>query len=193
LGTAFHLLAQQAIERSSAIESLDALPEPSDEDIHAKVKHFHLDDLAERRLRRALARWFASDCAEVFASHASRAAEVLFMVRIERDGAATFLEGEIDGLATNGDEAAYLIDYKTGGRPDESAEELQAKHELQATCYAYALFEAGYERVVARFVRVEQDDPVCPGQPQIVEYRFAASERDALRERILAHVPSKGE
>ena len=66
-----------------------------------------------------------------------------------------FLEGEIDGLADNGDGAAFLIDYKTGGRDDEAPEQLDEKHRLQASCYAYALMRAGYESVEAHFLRIE--------------------------------------
>ena len=57
-------------------------------------------------------RWLGSDEAALFAAFENRRAEVPFTVAI----GGFFLEGEIDGLDDNGDGAAFLIDYKTGGR-----------------------------------------------------------------------------
>ena len=81
---------------------------------------------------------------------------------------------------------ALVVDYKTGGRPDEDPAHLHEKHLLQATCYAYVVLCQGYEAVEAVFVRVEQQDPDDPAEPQCVRYRFAAAERVSLEKAILA-------
>ena len=65
---------------------------------------------------------------------------------------------------------ALLIDYKTGGSPAESPEQLREKHALQARVYADVLRRAGYAVVVLKFVRVEVPDPSAPAQPQVVVY-----------------------
>lgn len=78
----------------------------------------------------------------------------------DRSGSSFYLEGEIDLLALSPDGLrARVVDYKTGGRADESAAALARKHVLQACCYAYALIKQGVEEVDAVFVRVEQPQP----------------------------------
>ena len=79
--------------------------------------------------------------------------------------------------------SALVVDYKTGGSPAETAEQLHEKHLLQATCYAYAVLMEGYAQVECVFVRVEQDRADAPGQPQTVSYRFdaASAVRDGPR------------
>ena len=94
---------------------------------------------------------------------------------IARYGA--YAEGAIDALATNPADSSHalVIDYKTGGTPDETPEQLQEKHALQARVYADVLHKAGFEAVTVKFVRVEQADPtlfVEPAEPQVVTYNF---------------------
>lgn len=212
LGTAFHRLAQQAIERSTG----GALFHPGEAAIAAQIEKEGLTPAQQERLRTALSRWFASDEAARFAARIHRGAEVPFTVvlpapGVERSegalsdaaphGSASaashkpgaevaeapvfYLEGEIDGLADNDDGRALLIDYKTGGRPDETPEELDAKHRLQASCYAYALLRAGYDSVDAHFLRIEHTSPDNPRDPQIVPYHFEQSELGALEALIM--------
>ena len=96
-----------------------------------------------------------------------------------------YLEGEIDLLALSEDSlSAQVVDYKTGGSPEETAAELARKHVLQASCYAYALLRGGVHSVDAAFVRVERDDPLDPGQPQIVRYRFNIDDLAVLEQTI---------
>lgn len=97
-----------------------------------------------------------------------------------------FLEGEIDGLADNGGGAAFLIDYKTGGRDDETPEQLDEKHRLQASCYAYALMRAGYHSVEAHFLRIEHAAADNSRDPQIVPYHFEKTDLPALEALIIA-------
>ena len=190
LGTAFHRLAQQAIERSEQ----GALFTPGEAAIAAQIQKEGLSADQQKRLRTALARWLASDEAARFAAYENRAAEVPFIVQVPAvpsdasvagAGESFFLEGEIDGLADNGDGAAFLIDYKTGGRDDETAAELDAKHRLQASCYAYALMRAGYTSVEAHFLRIERPSAENPRDPQIVPYRFETADLPALEALII--------
>ena len=77
-----------------------------------------------------------------------------------------------------------FVDYKTGGSIDEDAHTLHEKHLLQSQCYAYALLCAGFDRVDAHFVRVEQ----CveeTGEPQIVKYSYGSDDINVLRDAIV--------
>lgn len=191
LGRAFHRLAQQAIERSRR----SALFCPGEAALVAQIQKEGLSDGQQERLRAALARWLASEVAARFASFETRSAEVPFTVRVpaaSADGSTAevpagdfFLEGEIDGLADNGDGAAFLIDYKTGGSLDEAPEALDAKHRLQASCYAYALMRAGYTSVDAHFLRIEHASADNPRDPQVVSYHFDEADLPALEALII--------
>lgn len=178
LGTAFHRLAQQAIELSER----GALFCPGEAAVEAQIQKESLSAGQQERLYRALTRWLGSDEAVRFASYEHRRAEVPFTVAL----GGFFLEGEIDGLADNGDGAAFLIDYKTGGRDDETPEQLDEKHRLQASCYAYALIRAGYESVEAHFLRIERPGTDNPRDPQVVPYHFEKTDLPALEALIIA-------
>ena len=115
-----------------------------------------------------------------------------FSVVVGEGDGRFYLVGEIDGLASDG-ERAFLIDYKTGGAPDEDAAALHAKHLLQAQCYAFALLGAGFASVDAAFLRVEQPDAARPGEPQVVRYRFAAADLPELEAALAAaHAQATG-
>ena len=88
----------------------------------------------------------------------------------------SFAEGAIDALAYDPADPsrALVIDYKTGGSSDETLEDLQEKHALQARIYADILHRAGFCEVTLKFVRVEVEDPQRPGQPQVITYRLLA-------------------
>lgn len=94
LGTAFHRLAQRAIERSE----WGSLFAPSEAAVRAQIQKEGLSEEQQARLRAALVRWLGSDEAALFAAFENRRAEVPFTVAI----GDFFLEGEIDGLADNG-------------------------------------------------------------------------------------------
>ncbi|MEC4272618.1 UvrD-helicase domain-containing protein [Adlercreutzia sp. R25] len=199
LGTAFHRLAQQAIELSER----GALFSPGEAAIVAQIQKESLSAGQQERLRTALDRWLGSDAAARFAAYENRRAEVPFTVHVPASvsdcahsgaqgaesgaigGGAFYLEGEIDGLADNGEGAALLIDYKTGGREDETPEQLDAKHRLQASCYAYALMRAGYTSVDAHFLRIEHASLDNPRDPQIVPYHFEKTDLPALEALII--------
>lgn len=199
LGTAFHRLAQLAIIDASGSTGSFTLEMPDRGRVAAQIEACDLTDAQADRLAEALERWFASSECSTFAKSASILAEVPFAVSVDvrdpaSDGApssaadspaTTFiLEGEIDGLGILDDTSCLFIDYKTGGSPSETDEQLHHKHLLQAQCYAYALMANGFERVEAHFIRVEIQAPDDPCEPQIVKYLFESSDIDGLHSAI---------
>ncbi len=174
LGTAFHRAAQYAVETGRV---------PDDSRLRALAQACGLSAAQEKRFARACARWFASDVRARALAWPLQRAEAPFYVAVGQ----AFMEGEIDLLCTDGPEGAgsraFVVDYKTGGDENEPADALQAKHRLQAQCYAYALLSQGYSEVELQFVRVEQDDG--RGQPQTVAYAFTSADRDHLARVVL--------
>lgn len=173
LGTVFHRLAQYAIETGSV---------PDD----ARIKLFaQQQGLSERhfmRLEEALQRWFKSSLYQRSSLSKIKRAEVPFFLEMGN----AWMEGEIDLLCSEADQgAAFVVDYKTGGRADESDGILYEKHLLQASCYAYAVLKQGYDRVDLYFVRVEQQDHCNEQQPQVVEYSFSSGDLESLRCSIM--------
>ncbi len=140
---------------------------------------FGVQDAA--RLRTAFERWQGSEARSWANAFETQQPELPFTAAI----VGRYLEGEIDLFCTTGKKAG-IVDYKTGGSPSETPEQLQAKHQLQAQCYAFAALRAGYESVELRFVRVEQQDPASPAQPQVVCYEFTLADLQALHDAIVA-------
>lgn len=182
LGTAFHRLAQRAIAQFDGVE----LKRPAAEVIAAQVRARGLTPSQEVRLSAALDRWFASDIARSLVAKGVPRAEVPFMVCLGVASNAVYLEGEIDAVSFDEDGSAFLVDYKTGGSPDESAARVFGKHLLQAQCYALALMAQGSPRVTATFVRVEQESVADASQPQTVEYTFTEQDREVLEQAVLS-------
>ncbi|WP_449135741.1 UvrD-helicase domain-containing protein [Senegalimassilia anaerobia] len=185
LGTAFHRLAQLAAlawQPGCALERPDAARQ------QALERSCGLSAEQRERLDAALERWFASDIAACVGACESVSAEAPFLVRVGGPCDAAYLEGEIDllgcvapaGTREQPAGSALVVDYKTGGSPAETFEQLHEKHLLQATCYAYAVLLEGYAQVECVFVRVEQDRADAPGQPQTVSYRFDAADADEM-------------
>lgn len=83
--------------------------------------------------------------------------------------------------------AAFIVDYKTGGSPAETDEQLRGKHRLQGQCYAFAVLSAGFEAVDIAFVRVERDDPAGIDALQQVAYAYTAADLPDLA-RVIASV-----
>lgn len=169
LGIAFHAACQWLIELDRAdlpVERADAL-----------CRYWGCTAAQRERLDEAVARWLSSDVrAEALAWPCVRAEVPFYSLGmdglVERFG--PYAEGAIDLLCTDPARpgCALLIDYKTGGSPLETPEQLQEKHALQASVYADVLHKAGYERVTLKFVRVEVPDPADPVQPQVVTYEL---------------------
>lgn len=173
LGSAFHAACQWLIEMGA-----NALPA---ERADALARLWCLTPEQRRRFDVALNRWLRSSVrAELLAWPCVRAEVPFFSLGCEDEDIArygAYAEGAIDALATDPADPsrALVIDYKTGGTPDETPDQLQEKHALQARVYADVLSKAGFEAVTVKFVRVEQADPtlfVNPAEPQVVTYNF---------------------
>ena len=173
LGLAFHAACQWLIEMGS-----DELPA---ERADALTRLWHLTPEQRERFDVALNRWLKSAVrAELLSWPCVRAEVPFFSLGCEDEDIARYgahAEGAIDALATNPADPsrALVIDYKTGGTPDETPDQLLEKHALQARVYADVLHKAGFEAVTVKFVRVEQPDPtlfVEPAEPQVVAYNL---------------------
>lgn len=173
LGSAFHAACQWLIEMGA-----DALPA---ERADALARLWHLTPEQRERFDVALDRWLKSAVrAELLAWPCVRAEVPFFSLGCEDEDIArygAYAEGAIDALATNPADSsrALVIDYKTGGTPDETPEQLQEKHALQARIYADVLHKAGFEAVTVKFVRVEQVDSITSdesAEPQVVTYNL---------------------
>ena len=173
LGSAFHAACQWLIEMGA-----DALPAARAD---ALARLWRLTPEQRERFDVALDRWLKSAVrADLLAWPCVRAEVPFFSLGCEDEDIArygAYAEGAIDALATNPADSsrALVIDYKTGGTPDETPEQLQEKHALQARVYADVLHKAGFEAVTVKFVRVEQANPaifVDPAEPQVVTYNF---------------------
>ena len=173
LGSAFHTACQWLIEMGA-----DALPAARAD---ALARQWRLTPEQRERFDVALDRWLKSAVrADLLAWPCVRAEVPFFSLGCEDEDIArygAYAEGAIDALATNPADPsrALVIDYKTGGTPDETPEQLQEKHVLQARVYADVLHKAGFEAVTVKFVRVEQADPtlfVNPAEPQVVTYNL---------------------
>lgn len=173
LGSAFHAACQWLIEMGA-----DALPA---ERADALARLWRLTPEQRERFDVALDRWLKSSVrAELLAWPCIRAEVPFFSLGCEDEDIArygAYAEGAIDVLATDPADPSHalVIDYKTGGTPDETPDQLLEKHALQARVYADVLHKAGFEAVTVKFVRVEQPDPtlfVEPAEPQVVTYNL---------------------
>ncbi len=173
LGSAFHAACQWLIEMGA-----DALPA---ERADALARLWCLMPEQRERFDVALDRWLKSAVrADLLAWPCVRAEVPFFSLGCEDKDIArygAYAEGAIDALATDPADPsrALVIDYKTGGTPDETPEQLLEKHALQARVYADVLHKAGFEAVTVKFVRVEQANPtifVEPAEPQVVTYNL---------------------
>lgn len=170
LGSAFHAACQWLIEMGA-----DALPAGRAD---ALARLWRLTPEQRERFDAALDRWLKSAVrAELLAWPCVRAEAPFFSLGCEDEDIArygVYAEGAIDALATDPADPlrALVIDYKTGGTPDETPEQLREKHALQARVYADVLHKAGFEAVTVKFVRAEQVDPANPCEPQVVTYNL---------------------
>ena len=173
LGSAFHAACQWLIEMGS-----DALPAARAD---ALARLWHLTPEQRERFDVALDRWLRSAVrAELLSWPCVRAEVPFFSLGCEDEDIArygAYAEGAIDALATDpgNPSRALVIDYKTGGTPDETPDQLLEKHALQARVYADVLHKAGYETVTVKLVRVEQTAPavlVELAEPQVITYNL---------------------
>lgn len=171
LGSAFHAAAQWLIETGSA-----SLPPAR---AKALCSYWKVSASQRARFDEALGLWSGSDVRAELLGWPRVLAEVpFFSLGLDDDEIRQrfggFAEGAIDALAYDpaNPSRALVIDYKTGGSPDETLEELRKKHGLQARIYLDVLHRAGFCEVTLKFVRVEVEDPQRPGQPQVITYRL---------------------
>lgn len=167
---------------------------PSSDELAAAIKRFsllwHVSDVP--RVHTAVSNWLNSSLCKQAFSFPQHSPEVPFTILVGNE----VLEGEIDllctkahprktkGHATSADDCAFIVDYKTGGSPLETPEQLSAKHLLQAQCYAYAALQNGFSHVEAHFIRLEQ--LADSGEPQTISYSFDRSNLSELERLILA-------
>ena len=173
LGSAFHAACQWLIEMGA-----DTLPAARAD---ALARLWRLTPEQRERFDIALNRWLRSSVrAELLAWPCVRAEVPFFSLGCEDEDIArygVYAEGAIDALATDPADPsrALVIDYKTGGTPDETPDQLLEKHALQARVYSDVLHKAGFEAVTVKFVRVEQTAPavlVELAEPQVVTYKL---------------------
>ena len=170
LGSAFHAACQWLIEMGA-----DELPAARAD---ALARLWRLTPEQRERFDVALDRWLKSAVRDELLAWPCVRAEVPFFSLgcedkdIARYGA--YAEGAIDALATDPADPsrALAIDYKTGGTPDETPDQLFEKHALQARVYSDVLHKAGFKTVTVKFVRVEQSDPSNPAESQVVTYNL---------------------
>ena len=194
-GSALHqacqLMAEDLVWRKNQGAGDTVLAMPADERLRACLATWDAPAGELDALRGACARWMASDAAARAATFGVLVPEAPFYVALQgTQGEPIHLEGAIDLLchdapAQQGEpRRAFIVDYKTGGSADETADDLLAKHDLQARCYAYVALTQGFDEVELAFVRVEQPDPARPSKPQEVRYRFTRADKQALHELI---------
>lgn len=194
-GSALHqacqLMAEDLAWRKGQGAGDTALAMPADKRLRACLATWDAPAGELDALRSACARWMASDAAAQAATFGVLVPEAPFYVALQgTQGEPIHLEGAIDLLCHDAPtqqgepRRAFIVDYKTGGSAAETTDDLLAKHDLQARCYAYVALTQGFDEVELAFVRVEQPDPARPGKPQEVRYRFTRADTQALHELI---------
>ncbi len=145
------------------------------------AKTYEVNDVA--RLRAAHERWVASAANKRAKAMSVQLPEYPFTLQFAETNQA--LEGVFDLLCFDEThENAYVVDYKTGGKAQETPQQLHEKHGLQAMCYAYALLSQGVLQVDMDFVRVEQNDPAGADSLQTVAFHFDQGDKQHLQEVI---------
>lgn len=193
-GSALHQACQVMVENLTAKRTDgvgDAKLEiPPDKRLAAFLKTWGAPVEKLPALKDAMGRWANSKVACDALAYPHLLAEAPFCITLQGpQGEPLHLEGSIDLLCCDqaeplAEQTAFVVDYKTGGSRQETPEQLQVKHRLQAMCYAYAALSGGYGAVELRFVRVQQRDEQDPSQPQVVAYRYEQAQRQELEETI---------
>ena len=189
-GTVFHRLAQLAVLAHPQGES--PLVIPSAERIKVLSQAYRLGMNHCGRLTEALNRWFGSTLAKKVVTFNTLKPEAPFFIELVEGDVRAYMEGEIDLLACREGQLtnALVIDYKTGGHDGEDTDTLHRKHLMQATCYAYAVLNQGFESVDLVFVRVERESSHMESEtglkePQYVSYHYTQEDVESLRTDIL--------
>ncbi len=179
--TDFGLALHRLCQLSCAVSAQKALDQ-----LASCAASYGVKDL--ERLRHALTRWLESAAYQRALRAVSCLPEHPFTLLFEPT--QEVFEGCIDLLCVERDEEgcrkAFVVDYKTGGMPFETQEDLRRKHGLQAFCYAYALLKEGFDLIDMEFVRVEQDDPAGEDTLQKLGFRFDAGSLSQIETALSA-------
>ena len=169
-GSALHQACQVMVENLTAKRTAgvgDAKLEiPPDKRLAAFLKTWGAPVEKLPALKGAVARWATSNVACDAVAYPHLLAEAPFCITLQGpQGEPLHLEGWNGpgallrpGRTGSPSKPHFVVDYKTGGSRQETPEQLQVKHRLQAMCYAYAALSGGYGAVELRFVRVQQRD-----------------------------------
>jgi ATP-dependent helicase/nuclease subunit A len=146
------------------------------------IARFHQLETGElARLKEASERFAASRAAAQLESCDTVRREHPFSVRIASGDHEVDLVGVMDVCGRRGADTV-ILDYKSGiSKAD--ADELRARFDTQARCYAYAALVDGSERVTVVFVRPEVEDPA--GGVQEVTYEFTAGDAATIEAALL--------
>lgn len=196
-GSAFHASAQWMAEKilatrtgANSFNEFDVSDYlPSNERLAQIARTWNLPVYGMPRLKAALSLWAHSSAAQAAYAYECLEPEAsLYVTLLGHQGEPLRLEGSIDLLCHAAGSAqnskALVIDYKTGGSPAETPEQLHEKHLLQAQCYAYAVLLQGYQSVDLCFVRVEVPDPSNPQEPQTVRYTYTHQDLPHLEQTL---------
>jgi hypothetical protein len=145
-GSALHALLQT---------SADVASDVCDARAHAIARYYRLDESGHDRLRAAAARVAAAPIAAELKAHDTLRREHPFAVTITAPSGEFDLAGSIDVYACSKDHA-LVVDYKSG-TSKANAEELRARYETQARCYALAALREGARQARVVFIRPEVD------------------------------------
>lgn len=171
-GSAFHAFAQWLALQVEPTE-IDLAAAPAQVRMRALSETWGLGQEESLRFLRAAHQWQESNRFAQTRSFKRIMPEYPFCVQI----AGTPVEGFIDLLCLGGvDNAALVIDYKTGASGE--ANQLEKRYKLQGAVYAYAVLDNGLAPAVdVVFVRPEVD-------MQEVTYRYEKKDLDELRQLI---------
>lgn len=161
IGSAFHLLAQTIVESGYY---------PTDEHIREVEDYWGLGERARKRVEAALKRWFRSSIRKEVLQYQNLQAELPFFSKAHSE-LGSYATGAFDVVAYDDKHEVLLVDYKTGDTKLD-IDRIRENHSLQADLYARVLMDIGFERVRARFVCVEREDPNEAGEPLVVAYDF---------------------
>ena len=156
-------------------------PVPPPPRVEAIARFHQLGPGELNRLQEALNRFAASEAAARLESCDTVRREHPFSVRVPSGDHEVDLVGVMDVCGRIGDDT-IILDYKSG-ISKANADELRARFETQARCYAYAALADGSERVTVVFVRPEVED--LAGGVQEVSYEFAAGDAGTIEAALL--------
>jgi ATP-dependent helicase/nuclease subunit A len=156
-------------------------PVPPPPRVEAIARFHQLGTGGLARLEDAAERFAGSGAAARLESCETVRREHPFSVRIASGDHEVDLVGVMDVCGRIGADTV-ILDYKSG-ISKAGEDELRARFDTQARCYAYAALADGSERVTVVFVRPEVEDPA--GGVQEVTYEFTAGDAGTIETALL--------